>query len=198
MPSLALDIRTCVFLLAAGLSLTAAGCARNSTHAASPTAAPIAGDVASSRPMTTAPDTDATPPVETAVTPPVISGPESQPQAAIPAAKPPAPRKPAAEQAPTDAASEPARPTAPLISPQLSASDQAAYQRRTGLDASAAEKNLQAAAGRQLSASQQDLVEKIRSFLSDSRDASKDGDWARAQTLAQKARLLSAELIASF
>jgi hypothetical protein len=41
-------------------------------------------------------------------------------------------------------------------------------------------------------------VGKIRSFLSQSRDASKDGDWARAQNLAQKARLLSNELINSF
>jgi hypothetical protein len=49
-----------------------------------------------------------------------------------------------------------------------------------------------------LNAAQQDLVGKIRSFLSQSRDASKDGDWSRAQNLAQKARLLSDELINSF
>jgi hypothetical protein len=48
-----------------------------------------------------------------------------------------------------------------------------------------------------LSAAQQDLVEKIRSFVSQSRDASKSGDWARAQNLAQKARLLSIELLNS-
>ena len=42
------------------------------------------------------------------------------------------------------------------------------------------------------------LVEKIRSFLAQSLDASKSGDWARAQNLAQKARLLSTELINSF
>jgi hypothetical protein len=41
------------------------------------------------------------------------------------------------------------------------------------------------------------LVEKIRSFLGQSRDAGKGGDWVRAQNLSQKARLLSAELIAS-
>ena len=65
-------------------------------------------------------------------------------------------------------------------------------------DTTTAEKNLQETSGKQLNAAQQDLVGKIRSFLAQSRDASKDGDWARAQNLAQKARLLSAELINSF
>jgi hypothetical protein len=63
---------------------------------------------------------------------------------------------------------------------------------------SAAERNLAQVAGKQLSAGQQDLAEKIRSFLSQSRDASKSGDWARALNLAQKARLLSVELVNSF
>jgi len=48
-----------------------------------------------------------------------------------------------------------------------------------------------------LNAAQQDLVGKIRSFADQSRDASKAGDWARAQNLAQKARLLSVELLNS-
>lgn len=48
-----------------------------------------------------------------------------------------------------------------------------------------------------MSAAQRDLIEKIHSFVSQSRDAGKDGDWARAENLAQKARLLSAELINS-
>ncbi len=97
-----------------------------------------------------------------------------------------------------DAPSEPAHPAAPLISPQLSPGDQAAYQRKTGEDIYVAKKNLQDASGRQFSAAQQDLVEKINSFLAQSDSASKDGDWTRARNLAEKARLLSAELIASF
>ena len=64
-------------------------------------------------------------------------------------------------------------------------------------DVTAAEKGLQQTNGRQLNAYQQDLVEKIHSFLDQSRDASKGGDWARAQNLAQKARLLSTELVNS-
>jgi len=62
-------------------------------------------------------------------------------------------------------------------------------------DINEAEKNLQQANGRQLNAYQQDLVEKTRSFIDQSHDASKGGDWARAQMLAQKARLLSTELV---
>ncbi len=145
--------------------------------------------------MTVAPDTDAMPPVEATVTPPQVMADSAPPPDSIPAARPP--RKPA-EQPVAEAATEvPARPAAPQISPQLSAVDQASYQRKTTDDVSAARKNLQAAQGKQLNSAQQDLVDKIRSFLAQSLDASKVGDWARAQTLAQKARLLSGELVNS-
>jgi hypothetical protein len=118
------------------------------------------------------------------------------PPVSIPATKAAPPRKP--PEPVTEAAAEPpARPPAPLISPQLSPGDQASYERKTGEDVSVAEKNLQGAQGKQLSAAQQDLVDKIRSFLAQARDASKGGDWARAQNLAQKARLLSIELVNS-
>lgn len=110
----------------------------------------------------------------------------------------PKPAKPPSETAAESGSEQaPARPPAPQISPQLSPDDQAAYQRRTSDDIAAAEKNLQSADGKQLSAAQQDLVEKIRSFVSQSRDASKGGDLTRAQNLAQKARLLSVELVNS-
>jgi len=92
---------------------------------------------------------------------------------------------------------EPAHPPAPQISPQLSSADQASYERKTSEDISVTERNLQQTNGKQLRAAQQDLAEKIRSFLSQSREASKQGDWARAQNLSQKARLLSFELIGS-
>jgi len=199
MPSYALNPRTVVVVLVCGLSLAAPGCARKSVHAAAPAAAPAAPAAgAAARPMTTAPDTDASPPAEGAAAPPVLPESSTPAQVALPAAKPPALRKPAPGQAPVDAASEPAHPAAPLISPQLSPGDQAAYQRKTGDDIYVAKKNLQEVSGRQFSAAQQDLVEKINSFLAQSESASKDGDWARAWNLSQKARLLSAELIASF
>ena len=150
--------------------------------------------------MNIAPDTTATPPAESVTPPPVGPTDTSAPPPVLPThSKPlPKPSKPASEPA-SESASEqpPSRPPAPQISPQLSADDQAAYQRRTSDDIAAAEKNLQSAEGKQLSAAQQDLVEKIRSFLSQSRDATKSGDLTRAQNLAQKARLLSVELVNS-
>jgi hypothetical protein len=150
--------------------------------------------------MTTAPDTDATPPPESAtVTPPSlpVTSESAQPLVTNPETKPPAPRKPAAEQTAADVDATPPHPPAPQISPQLSPRDEAIYQRKTGEDVSAAENNLHQTEGKPLNAAQTDLTQKIRSFLAQSRDASKDGDWARAQNLAQKARLLSVELINS-
>jgi len=148
--------------------------------------------------MTTAPDTYAAPPVEAVPAPPEIPAPEISPDAALAGAKPPALRKPAAGPSPAEAALETARPTAPIISPELSPGAQEAYRRKTQEDTGVAEQNLQKAGDKQLNAIQQDLVEKIRGFLEQSREASRDGDWARAQNLAQKARLLSAELVVSF
>ena len=85
-----------------------------------------------------------------------------------------------------------------MISPQLSPQDVAAYQRKINEDSAVAENNLLQINKKQLNAGQQDLRGKILSFLAQSRDASKGGDWARAQNLAQKARLLSVELVNSF
>ena len=149
--------------------------------------------------MNTAPDTDATPPVETAAAAPTLPAASTSPTppVVIPSTKPVAPHRAAGEQPAAEAAAEPSHPPAPQISPQLSPGDQATYERNTGDDIALAEKNLAQTNGKQLSAAQLDLTEKIRSFLSQSREASKDGDWIRAQNLAQKARLLSVELINS-
>jgi hypothetical protein len=147
--------------------------------------------------MSTAPDTDASPPVEALSVPPTLPAAEEPPVSAdLPATNPmPAPRRPSAEQ---PNASEPAsHPPAPQISPQLSPGDQASYVRSTNEDLATAERSLQQASGRQLNAAQQDLAGKIRSFTDQARDAGKGGDWTRAQNLAQKARLLSIELINS-
>ncbi|HXQ27201.1 MAG TPA: hypothetical protein VN822_12395 [Candidatus Acidoferrales bacterium] len=198
MSSRPIDARVAAVFLTCGLSLSVAGCARKSVHAAAPAeAAPISAEA---RPITTAPDTDASPPSETAAAPPALPVAVAPPPPPVvaPPAKIPAPRRSAAEPAPAESSSEPPHPPAPQIFPQLSPGDQANYERKTGEDVSVVEKNLQETSGKQLSAAQQDLVAKIRSFLSQSLDASKGGDWARAQNLAQKARLLSVELINSF
>jgi len=152
------------------------------------------------RPMTTAPDTDATPPPEIAAGPPPavpVAATPAPPPVAIPPSKPSAPRRQSAEQASADTEAQPNRPAAPQISPALTQEDTQTYQRKTNDDISVAENNLQQASGKQLNAAQTDLADKIRSFLSQSRDAIKDNDWARAQNLAQKARLLSVELLNS-
>ena len=61
-----------------------------------------------------------------------------------------------------------------------------------------AEKNLHQADGKRLNAAQKDLTEKISSFLSQAHEAIVADDWVRALNLAEKARVLSAELLKSF
>jgi hypothetical protein len=200
MPSRKLDSRVVLAFAACGLGLAGAGCGHQKVHAAAPVAAPPAPPVAEAeRPMNIAPDTNASPPTEAVIPPPAIPDTAAAaPPVAIPHGKAgPKPPKASPEPAPEPPADQPAHPPAPQISPQLSPGDQAAYERKTNEDVSVAEKNLQQAKGKQLSAAQNDLVEKIRSFLSQSHDAAKSGDLARAQNLAQKARLLSIELVES-
>jgi hypothetical protein len=195
------DARVLAVLLVGGIALAVAGCAQRKVQAAAPVySAPAPSDAG--RPMTTAPDTDAAPPQEAAAVAPAIppeSAASQPPVTILSKNSTPVPPRPVVEQPPAEVAAEPAaRPAPPQISPQLSAGDQASYQRKLNEDTAIAEKNLQDASGKPLNAGQQDLVEKIRSFLMQSRDASKGGDWARAQNLSQKARLLSIELINSF
>ncbi len=198
MPSQLSAVRMPALIFVCAVALSAAGCAHEHISATVPVAAaPLAPAPQSVRPMTIAPDTDATPPVEAASTPPAI------PSAAAPPApvmiaptKPPAPRRPP-EEHPVEADTQLAEHPAPQISPQISPTQQSQYARKTNEDIAAAEHNLQQTNGKSLSAAQQDLADKIRSFLAQSRDASKGGDWDRAQNLAQKARLLSDELLNS-
>ena len=60
-----------------------------------------------------------------------------------------------------------------------------------------AERNLESARGKQLSAAQVDLVSKIKGFLKDAREAAQGADWARARSLSKKAEVLSQELVAA-
>ena len=93
--------------------------------------------------MTTAPDTDATPPVET-TSRPSRGGAAIRASARLNSSRQ-VPRKPVEQPVAEAAAEPPARPPAPQISPQLSPVDQASYQRKTNEDVSVAKKNLQAA-----------------------------------------------------
>ncbi|MGB8540303.1 MAG: hypothetical protein WCD49_01580 [Candidatus Acidiferrales bacterium] len=190
-----------IVLVASASALAITGCGQKTVKAAAPVATTPMPQPADSKPLTNvAPDTTATPP-EVAEAPPPAPPPSSTAPLAVgsPRAKPvPPPHKqpsePQTAETPTEQSS---RPQAPLISPQMSANDQATYAHKTDDDISVAEKNLQQSVDKRLSAAQLDLVEKIQSFLSQSREASKAGDWARAQNLAQKARLLSVELVDS-
>ncbi len=150
--------------------------------------------------MPVAPDTDANPPVEAQATAPTVPEPtESTPDLAEAPVVPP-PRRPATAQSNNEETAEAdtaSRPEAPTVSPELSPSDQATYQRLTQEDSTVATKNLQAASGHQLNATQQDWAEKITSYLSQATSAGKDGDWLRAQNLAHKARSLSVQLMES-
>jgi outer membrane biosynthesis protein TonB len=195
MPSPRINARVAAVLAICAISIGLTGCEDKKVHAAAPVAAAPAPAV-TERPMSVAPDTDATPPPEVVAAPPTLPTTATVPTTPV-SVPPPKPAPP--KRTETAAESEqPAHPAAPQIAPQLSPSDQATYERKTSDDIAAAEKNLEQTSGKQLNAAQQDLVAKIRSFLSQSRDASKDGDWARAQNLAQKAHLLSNELIGSF
>src|ERR1700722_19627229 len=153
-----------------GVALATSGClTKNNPKATAPVAAAPAPSLADSKPLTTiAPDTTATPPLENVPVPP----------------------NPVATTTPP-------LPVAPQISPQISPGDQATFQRKTEDDIATTQRNLKQTQGKQLSAAQLDLVEKIKSFVGQSNEASKTGDWARAQNLSQKARLLSNELVES-
>jgi hypothetical protein len=197
MPSYPKNVRNAVLFMALGLSFATAGCMEKKVQAAAPVAAAPAPET--ERPMTTAPDTDASPPIDAVTAPPTLpAAATTPPSVAMPRTSPiPAPNRPRTEQSSPEAAEPAMHPPAPQISPQLSPGDQASYEHSTNDDLAIADKNLQQASGRQLSAAQQDLVEKISSFTAQARDAGKGGDWTRAQNLAQKARLLSIELINS-
>jgi hypothetical protein len=100
---------------------------------------------------------------------------------------------------PVPAESEAAKPKPepPQISPQLSPQQQADAERLAKGDILTAEKNLQLAEGKQLNASQNDLAEKTREALGRAHEAIQANDWLRAQSLAQKAAILSNELLKS-
>ena len=165
-----------MIVLLASLALGVSGCKRGTARA-------------------TPPVVDTTPPE--ASPEPLVAPPEKKPESPFePTPNPPALVVPPAKPAPAKPTPAP-RPALPQISPRLSPAEEAEAKRRTGQDINAAERNLQSVYGKQLNASQHDLVEKILGFLGQAREAIRASDWARASNLAQKARVLSIELINS-
>ena len=91
----------------------------------------------------------------------------------------------------------PPQPELPVLVPQLSAEELSSAKQQTHDGLAIAERNLEGAKGRRLSPAQADLVAKIRSFIEQAKEAVSSGDWARARTLAQKAQVLSEDLVRS-
>lgn len=190
--------RTFLATAAACASIGLAGCPRNTMVASVPVSAPP--QPTAERPMNVAPDTDASPPHAAAPAAPHIAGDVTQPPVLddLSAMKmPSAPPRPPAEKS-ADHEPEPVdHGTAPQIVPQLSPSDQQNYERQASSDVSVAQQNLAEAQKHQLDAQQRSWRDSVKSYIQDSQDAGKRGDWAAAQRLAEKARLTSIQLLTS-
>ena len=143
---------------------------------------------------------------------PTVSQPEPEAQPPAPAASEPNRPQPEATQPETAPAEKPAdkpaekQPSKTVVTeggtqpatPQLSASmphDKVIHQKlNTNQLWEATDYNLKNIA-RTLNADEQAMLQHIRSYMQQSRDAAKDGDTERAYNLALKAHLLSDELI---
>jgi hypothetical protein len=134
-------------------------------------------------------------------TPPEVTSPELPylaPQTSSALSNPPRPPAPRRATTTTEPEPEPTKPEAPQISPQLSADEKARAQSSIDADVHAAQQALDAASRHTLNAAQQDMADKIRSFLTQTHDAVAVSDFLSAKNLAQKAHVLSNELIRSF
>ncbi|SRR5712692_4207112 len=180
-----------LFVLGVAATLLAAGCSKHIVSAAPPS---VIAPPPEERPV--APAEPAPPPAATPTPEPAREPPPAEP--APEPARRPAPRPRPVQAETPDAQPTPPKPAPPQISPQLSAKDLETAKNHTTSEIMTADKNLQAANGKQLNAAQKDLVEKIRSFLAQSHEAIVADDWVRAENLAEKARVLSLELVKSF
>jgi len=187
-----------VVLLCAALPF-AAGCKKKNVQAAPPADTPPGATTPPTAETKAAPpvvktDSKTQPaPTPTLTVPPPKSAPSKSKTAPSPGTQPPA----AAPPTPPEAEPPPPRGAPPQISPRLSPKEQADYERRTNDDITTSEKNLGRVGNRELNVAQRDMAEKIRGFLAQAREAMRANDWVRARTLAQKARLLSIELVNS-
>jgi hypothetical protein len=85
----------------------------------------------------------------------------------------------------------------PVVQLAPSVTDQQASQQRqsTAQLLAATDANLNKISARQLSSSQQDMVNQIRNYVQQAKEAEKAGDLQRARNLAFKAQLLSDEVL---
>lgn len=174
----------------------AAGCKKKNVQAAPPDVTAPTAENAPAPTTKSEPAATKTEPKKEAAAPPTLVVPPPTP----------APAKSSKKKTTTPATPEPVPPATqpeaprtppPQMTPRLTPKEQAEAQRNTMADIGTAEKNLNRVADRPLNASQNDMVEKIRGFLGQAREAMGANDWVRARNLAQKARLLSIELVKS-
>ena len=168
-------------------------------------------------PAITQPAPETPPPVPAASEPnrpePEPAQPETAPAAtATPAPKPKSKPRPAKKTVPPPAAEKPAETTAekqpsktvvteggtqpatPQLSPTMPTDQKIHQKMNTNQLLEATDYNLKGIS-RTLNADEQAMLQHIRSYMQQSRDASKDGDTERAYNLALKAHLLSDELV---
>jgi hypothetical protein len=180
-----------ILILCGMAALACSGCMRRTVHAAPN----LRAAASASHPRFPAKRSN---PTDANLDPPelIIAAPEP---VTLPVSRmvPPRPRAGIGAAQPAEAEAVDPRPAPPQLSPTMSPQEQASAERQTNQSIGTAEHNLQAALGRQLTATQADLVEKIRGFLGQAREAIRDHDWLRARTLAQKAQVLSTELVNS-
>jgi hypothetical protein len=92
---------------------------------------------------------------------------------------------------------EPARsdkPPVPILEPELSSEELAVAQTETQRSLAVSDQTLALTQNRHLNSAQNDLVSQVRGFAQSARDATREGDWSRAKSLAKKAEVLSQEL----
>jgi hypothetical protein len=107
------------------------------------------------------------------------------------------PPRPRVAQPPAGDAGKTGKEPEPRIVPELSSVEMDAAKAETEQNLDTMKKNLTAASGRILNASQQDLMSKVRGFAESAREAMRSGDWMRAKNLSKKAEVLSEELVDS-
>ena len=107
------------------------------------------------------------------------------------------PPRPRVASNPATSGEGPGKPEVPQIAQQLTPAEANAAQQQTTQSVTVAERNLGTAEGKSLNANQKDLASKVRSFLSEAREAAQSGAWTRARNAAKKAEVLSQELASS-
>ena len=175
------------FVCAGGMA-----CHRQAVHAAAPVATPPAEETKQPEPP---PPSGAT--SSAASNPDVKETTPESPAAVAPAPKPVEPRPKPVTPAPTPTPEPAPKPAPPTITQRMSPAQEAELKAQTQTSTAEAEANLRRVTGRQLNDVQRDMVDKIRNFLNQAHDASELFDWNRAHILADKARLLSVELVNS-